>query len=96
MNLWLYLLLVNAVTFALYGFDKKSARRGVARVPEYLLLLGGFAGGTLAAILGQRFFRHKTKKLRFQFQFWGLTALQLALLALQPPELMQLLAALQR
>lgn len=86
MNLWLYILLINAATFVLYGLDKKLARSGAARVPEYFLLLVGFAGGTLAAILAQQMFRHKTKKLSFQFKFWALTMVQLMLLVLQPTE----------
>lgn len=96
MNLWLYLLIINAITLFLYGTDKLAARGGAGiRIPEYILLLSGFLGGTIAAVVGQQYFRHKTRKLSFQFKFWGLTMVQLALIALQPPELMRLIAALQ-
>jgi uncharacterized membrane protein YsdA (DUF1294 family) len=88
MNLWLYLLIVNAVTYAMYWQDKRASRnRGAARVPEATLLLAGFLGGTLAAIAAQQVVRHKNKKQSFQFKFWALTALQIALLILQPAPL---------
>lgn len=42
------LLLINAITFAVYGYDKFCAKRGAWRVPEIRLLglaaLGGSAG----------------------------------------------------
>lgn len=90
MNLALYLLLINVLTFAIYGLDKRAARRGHPRVPEMLLLFLGFVGGTVAAFVAQRYFRHKTKKLRFQVGFWVVTALQCGLL-LMPPYALRLL-----
>lgn len=93
MHAVLYLLLITSFTFMLYAWDKAQAKRHGARVPEFVLLLAGFAGGTLGAILGQRMLRHKTKKLSFQLKFWGLTLVQLVLIATQPHEIM---AVLQR
>jgi len=95
MNLLFYLLIVNLLTLLLYKLDKAGARRGGVRIPEYVLLASGFGGGTLAAIAAQQLFHHKTKKLSFQYKFWSLTMLQLFILALQPPELMQALSAVQ-
>lgn len=55
-------LMLGAVSFGVYGFDKRAARRGAWRVPESTLhgidLIGGIAGG----LLGQAAFRHKTRK----------------------------------
>ena len=95
MNTLFYLLLINLLTLLLYKWDKANARRDGRRVPEFVLLLSGFGGGTLAAILAQQLFHHKTKKLSFQFKFWSITMLQLFILALQPPELVQALSAVQ-
>jgi len=89
MNLWMYLLVVNALTFVLYWHDKRSARHQAVRVPEYLLLLLGLLGGTLAALVAQRTLRHKTRKRSFQLKFWGLTAVQIGLLCF-PPEILRL------
>jgi len=38
-------------------------------VPEFTLLLFGFAGGWIGAILGQQLFRHKTQKQPFKTWF---------------------------
>lgn len=58
-------LMLGAVSFGVYGFDKRAARRGDWRVPESTLhgidLIGGIAGG----LLGQAAFRHKTRKESF-------------------------------
>lgn len=88
MQLLTYLAVINALTFVLYWHDKRMARRaGAARVPEFVLLLGGFAGGTLAAIVAQQILRHKTRKQSFQFKFWALTVVQIALLLFPPATL---------
>jgi uncharacterized membrane protein YsdA (DUF1294 family) len=60
-----YLLGASLVTFVLYGFDKRQARRGGGRVPEAVLLALGVAGGFLGGFLGMGIFRHKTRKLQF-------------------------------
>lgn len=84
MNLWLYLLGINAFTAFLYWFDKRAARNRGWRVSEAVLLMVGFAGGTIAAFVAQQVFRHKTKKTRFQLAFWAVTMLQLYLLFTMP------------
>lgn len=56
----------NAVTFAVYGADKRRARQGRRRVPERTLLLLAALGGSLGALLGMRVFRHKTRKTKFR------------------------------
>lgn len=63
---YFYLLFVNVLTFGIYGLDKVFARRGSFRVSENILFLFSLLGGSLGAIIGMKFFRHKTKKLRFK------------------------------
>lgn len=95
MNLALYLLAINALTFFLYWQDKRAARLGgLMRTPEYVLLLAGFMGGTLAAVIAQQRFRHKTRKASFQFKFWSLTVIQIGLLIMQPVPIRAILARL--
>lgn len=85
MNLALYLLAINALTFFLYWQDKRAARLGgLMRTPEYVLLLAGFMGGTLAAVIAQQRFRHKTRKASFQAKFWLVSATQIFLIIAQP------------
>lgn len=71
-----YCLAVNLVTFALYGADKRAAVRQGPRVPEKALHALALAGGTPAAWLAQRHFRHKTRKDSFQAMFWLIAAAQ--------------------
>ena len=77
--LLLYLLAVNAVTFVLYGIDKRRAQRGAWRIPEKTLLILPLLGGSVGGILGMRLFRHKTKHWYFRY---GLVLLFLAQTAL--------------
>lgn len=91
LNPWLYLLAINLFTYVIYWQDKRSSRRGGWRVSEYMLLMGGFLGGTLAAILAQQTLRHKTRKASFQFKFWALTVVQIGLLLFPPVALKTLL-----
>lgn len=78
---WGYLIAVNIVTFALFGLDKRLARRKKSRTPEAALLTLTFLGGAAGAIVAMPFFRHKTKKAPFQWAFVSTVVLQLALLA---------------
>jgi uncharacterized membrane protein YsdA (DUF1294 family) len=72
---------VNVVTFGYYGYDKNQARRSSGRVPEVVLHGLALAGGSPAAWLAMRLFRHKTIKGSFRFVFWTIVVLQLALIA---------------
>ena len=61
MALLVYLVLINLVTFFVYGADKRRARQGKWRVPEKTLFLLPLLGGSVGALLGMRVFHHKTK-----------------------------------
>lgn len=74
-----WLIAINLVTFAVYGADKRRARRGAWRIPEKTLFLLPLLGGSVGALLGMRVFRHKTKHWYF---VWGVPAILLAQLAL--------------
>ena len=74
-----WLIAINLVTFAVYGADKRRARRGAWRVPEKTLFLLPLLGGSVGALLGMQVFRHKTKHWYF---VWGVPAILLAQLAL--------------
>ena len=65
--LWGYLILVNLIAFALYGIDKRRAKQGAWRISEYTLLLVALLGGSLGALLGMRYFRHKTRHRKFRY-----------------------------
>ena len=63
--IYYYLLAVNILAFVLFGVAKQKARRNKWRLPEKTLILSAVIGGSVGAILGMRFFPHKTRKARF-------------------------------
>jgi len=81
---WLiwYLVIINLVTFFVYGLDKAKAEGKAWRVKETKLLLLAFVGGTIGAIVGMKVFRHKTKKIGFLLPFVVILALQIGILYL--------------
>ena len=56
-----YLLVINILTFAVYGIDKRKAKQGSWRISEATLLMLAVIGGTIGALLGMQVWRHKTK-----------------------------------
>jgi uncharacterized membrane protein YsdA (DUF1294 family) len=72
-----WLIAISAVAFLVYGYDKLIAGTDRMRVPERVLLLLAFIGGTPGALAGMQIFRHKTGKQTFQQQFWLLVLVQI-------------------
>ena len=72
--LLVYLAVLNLVTFALYGADKRRAKKGQWRIPEKTLLILALLGGSAGGILGMALFHHKTRHWYFR---WGLPAMLL-------------------
>lgn len=62
----IYLILINIITFFVYGNDKRRARREQWRIPERTLITLALLGGSAGALAGMYFFHHKTKKRRFR------------------------------
>ena len=58
-------LLINVLSFFLYGLDKWKAVHGRWRISERTLLLVALAGGFAGALTGMYFFHHKTGFLAF-------------------------------
>ena len=79
---WSYIISINTVTFFLYGYDKMVAKVGLLRVPELVLHVATFAGGTPSAFVGQNLFKHKTSKSKFRRMFWFIVAGQFAVFGL--------------
>lgn len=77
-----WLIAVNFVAFAAFGFDKAQAEQGGWRVRERTLLTLALLGGTLGAYLGRRLFRHKTRKNAFSNALLRVLALQVILIGL--------------
>lgn len=77
---WLgWLAAVNVLDFILMGVDKRRAKRDAWRIPERTFFLVALLGGTPGAILGMRYFRHKTKHWYFRYGLPALLAAQVVL-----------------
>lgn len=61
---------LSLLTFGMYAWDKRKARRQEWRLSETTLQLWSFVGGWPGAFLAQRLLRHKSSKTSFQFVFW--------------------------
>jgi uncharacterized membrane protein YsdA (DUF1294 family) len=75
-----WLISMNGMALLLYGYDKRQAVVAGTRVPELVLHATALFGGSPAALLGQRLFRHKTRKRGFQIVFIAIVLLQVAAL----------------
>ncbi len=64
--LLIYLLLINAAGALLMLTDKRRAKNNLWRIPERVLLLVAFLGGSLGSLLGMYLFHHKTRHMKFQ------------------------------
>jgi len=65
-----YFAALSLITFIFYAVDKSAAIKRKQRIPERTLHLASLLGGWLGALVGQRLFRHKTKKQPFRIIFW--------------------------
>ena len=74
-----YLIVINILTFAVYGIDKWKAKQGSWRISEATLLILAVIGGTIGALLGMQVWRHKTMHKKFKY---GLPLILLAQIAL--------------
>jgi uncharacterized membrane protein YsdA (DUF1294 family) len=79
-----YLLMMNIITFILFGFDKfRASWKGAyfqRRTSEAVLLSCAALGGTPAAFGARRLFRHKTRKQPFGNQLVIIASIQIVLL----------------
>ncbi len=77
-----WLIAVNIVAFAAFGYDKMVAPGGGMRIPEVILLALTAMGGAAGAVLARLVFRHKTQKLSFRLAFWPCVGVAIALVAI--------------
>ena len=62
----LYLVIINIVTFFLFGIDKRRAIKNKWRISEAMLLISSLIGGVIGGLFGMSVFHHKTKKIKFR------------------------------
>ena len=74
-----YLLVVNTLTFLLYGIDKYKAKKARWRISEATLLMMAVVGGSIGAWAGMRLWHHKTMHKKFKYGIPLIILLQIAL-----------------
>ena len=72
-----YLIVINIVTFQVYGIDKVKAKQGSScrasdhrssgRISEASLLILAVIGGSIGALLGMKIWHHKTMHKKFKY-----------------------------
>jgi uncharacterized membrane protein YsdA (DUF1294 family) len=77
-----WLLVLNLVAFAAYGYDKLIARTARTRIPEGVLLAQAFFGGSLGALLAMLLFHHKTAKASFRFRYAVVAVMHLGIVGI--------------
>lgn len=75
-----FCIVINIITFLVFGYDKRQAKNNKRRVSEFHLLLLTAIGGTIGGLLGMNFFKHKTNKFSFILSFYTIMILQIVLL----------------
>ena len=65
--LYIWLIIINIITFVVFGIDKKKAIDGKFRISELTLFLLSILGGSLGGLAAMYTFHHKTKKWYFKF-----------------------------
>jgi uncharacterized membrane protein YsdA (DUF1294 family) len=76
----LYVVAINATTFAAFALDKRAAERRGWRIPERRLLVLAAFGGSPGALVAQQMLRHKTRKEPFRTSLRVIVAVQIATL----------------
>ena len=73
------LIVINVLTFFIYGIDKWKARRNKWRISEAALLWLTVAGGSIGALLGMKVWHHKTMHNKFKYGLPAILLLQVAM-----------------
>lgn len=64
-NFYIYLLVINSLSFLLFAADKYMAIHHKWRISEKNLMLCAILGGSVGAYISMQLFRHKTKHKKF-------------------------------
>ena len=78
----IYLVVINVVTFFIYGIDKWKAKKSKWRIPETTLLGLAVIGGSVGAWLGMKVWHHKTLHKKFEYGVPLILIAQIALIFL--------------
>ena len=66
-GMYIYLTLINLITFAVFAIDKSNAIHHRSRIRVATLFRLALIGGSVGGLAAMYIFRHKTRKLNFTF-----------------------------
>jgi len=75
-----YLVIINIITFLVYGIDKWKARKSLWRIREVSLLMLAVLGGSIGAWLGIKVWHHKTQHKKFRYGIPAIIIFQIAVI----------------
>ena len=75
-----YLIIINIVTFLVYGIDKWKAWKTMWRIREASLLMLAVLGGSIGAWLGMKVWHHKTQHKKFRYGIPAIIIIQLVII----------------
>ena len=76
----IYLVIINVVTFLMYGIDKWKAKKSKWRIRETALLGLAVLGGSIGAWFGMKVWHHKTLHKKFRYGVPAIINIQLLLI----------------
>lgn len=76
-----YIVVINLVSFMMFGIDKYKARRGQWRISEATLLAVAAIGGSIGARMGMKVWHHKTLHSKFRYGVPIILLVHIALMA---------------
>ena len=79
-TVFIYLAVINVVTFFMYGIDKWKAKKSMWRIRESALLGLAILGGSVGAWLGMKVWHHKTLHKKFRYGIPLILIIQIILL----------------
>jgi uncharacterized membrane protein YsdA (DUF1294 family) len=71
-------LVLNLITFFVYGIDKWKAKKGKWRISEATLLILATVGGSIGAWCAMKVWHHKTLHKKFRYGIPAIIILQIA------------------
>ena len=76
----IYVVIINVVTFFIYGIDKWKAKKSRWRIREAALLGLAVLGGSIGAWVGMKVWHHKTLHKKFRFGVPAIIIVQLLII----------------
>ena len=76
-----YIVVINLVSFMMFGIDKYKARRGQWRISEATLLAMAAIGGSIGVWMGMKVWHHKTLHSKFRYGVPIILLVHIALMA---------------